>query len=246
MKEDSVQPSGWVLSFLRATCPHHLFEEIEGDLIQKFHRDVKKFGDRRAKQKLVWNTIRFFRPGIILRNKFSIQIIQFDMIRNYVTIAFRNFRRQKSYTLLNVIGLSLGMAASLLIIQYVKYERSFDTFHSRAKDIYRIQYNGWQNGQLNFESAVAVPAVGPALKNNFPEVEEYTRFLPFRGIITYEKPGEERITFREERAQFADTSVFKVFDFKLVNGNPKTCLKGISKIILSQRAALKYFKNEEV
>src|SRR5688572_15308272 len=102
------------------------------------------------------------------------------MIRNYITIAFRNFRTQKSYTFLNVIGLSLGMAASLLIMQYVKYEKSFDSFHSRAKDIYRIQYNGWQNGILNFESAVAVPAAPAALKNNFAEVEAFTRFLPLR------------------------------------------------------------------
>ena len=231
--------------FLKAICPEHLHEEIEGDLIQKFNRDLKEVGERRAKRRFIKNTLRFFRPGILLRNKFSSQVIQFYMIRNYVKIAFRNFQRQKSYTLLNVIGLSLGMAASLLIIQYVKYERSFDTFHSRAKDIYRIQYNGWQNGQLNFESAVAVPAVGPALKNNFPEVEEHTRFLPFHGVITYEKSGEVPISFREERAQFADTLIFKVFEFRLVEGNPKTCLKGTDKVIISESTARKYFEEED-
>lgn len=167
------------------------------------------------------------------------------MLRNNIKIAFRNFARQRSYTLLNIIGLSLGMAASLLIIQYVKFERSFDTFHSRANDIYRIQYNGWQNGKLNFESAVAVPAVGPALKNNFPEVEEYTRFLSLSGVIRYEKAGQEPIAFREERAQFADTSLFKVFDFKLVRGNPKTCLRGLDKIIMSESVAQKYFGQED-
>lgn len=167
------------------------------------------------------------------------------MIRNYIKIAFRNFVRQKSYTLLNVIGLSLGMAASLLIIQYVKYERSFDRFHSRANDIYRIQYNGWQNGQLNFESAVAVPAASAALKNNFPEVEAYTRFLPIHGVVSYEEPGKEPITFREEKAQYADTSLFKVFDFKLIKGDPKTCLKGLNKVIISESTARKYFRDTE-
>jgi putative ABC transport system permease protein len=63
-----------------------------------------------------------------------------NLIRNYLLIAIRNFSRQKSYTLLNIIGLSLWTAASLLIMQYVKYERSFDSFHSRAADIYRNQY----------------------------------------------------------------------------------------------------------
>ncbi len=103
------------------------------------------------------------------------------MIRNYLKSALRNFLRHKSFTLLNVIGLSLGIAASLLILQYVKYERSFDKFHSKASDIYRIQYNGWQNGKLRFECAAAVPAVGPALKNNFPEVKQFTRLYPVSG-----------------------------------------------------------------
>lgn len=172
-------------------------------------------------------------------------MFQLLMLTSYIKIAFRNFNRQKSYTLLNIIGLSLGMAASLLILQYVKYERSFDRIHSRAQDIYRIQYNGWQNGQLNFESAVAVPAAGPALKNNFHEVEEYTRFLPAGGVITYEKPGAEPISFRERRILFADTNIFKVFDFRLLKGNEKTCLKGVNKIIISEHAARKYFGDED-
>src|SRR5580765_6847732 len=141
------------------------------------------------------------------------------MLKNYLTSAFRNFLRHKSFTLLNVIGLSLGMAASLLILQYVKYERSFDTFHTRAKDIYRIQYNGWQNGKLNFESAVAVPAASAALKNNFPEVEEYTRLLPIRRIIKYEKSGQDPISFREDKGFFADTLFLKIFDFNLAQGD---------------------------
>ncbi|MBT1701031.1 ABC transporter permease [Fulvivirgaceae bacterium PWU4] len=167
------------------------------------------------------------------------------MIWNYILIAFRSFRQQKSYTFLNVMGLALGMAASILIFQYVKYERSFDQFHSRASDIYRIQYNGWQNGQLNFESAVAVPAVGPALKNNFPEVEAYTRLLRTGGVVRYERPGETAVEFREDRAFFADTSLFRVFDFELVHGNDQTCLKGVSNVVISQSMAKKYFGDDD-
>lgn len=235
----------WIILFLRWFCPPHLLEEIEGDLIQKFNKDLRTYDNRISKRRLIINTIRFFRPEIIWRNKFSFPPNHFQMIRNYILVAFRNFQRQKSYTLLNIVGLSLGLAASLLIFQYVKYERGFDTFHSRAKDIYRIQYNGWQNGKLNFESAVAVPAATSALKDNFPEVEEYTRFLPLGGVLMYEKPGEEPIVFREEKALFADTMMFKVFDFKLLQGNTTTCLKGINKVILSESIARKIFQNED-
>jgi putative ABC transport system permease protein len=137
------------------------------------------------------------------------------------------------------------MAASLLILQYVKFERSFDTFHSRANDIYRIQYNGWQNGKLNFESAVAVPAATAELKNVFPEVESYTRLRSLGGVIQYERAGQEPLTFREEKAFFADTSLFKIFDFHITHGNASSCLKGINKVIISETLAHKYFGSED-
>src|SRR5882724_11974162 len=146
------------------------------------------------------------------------------MIKNYLVIAFRSFLKHKSFTFLNVIGLSLGMGASLLVLQYVKYERSYDAFHSKAADIYRVNYNQSQNGKLRFECAAAVPAVGPALKNNFPEVKRFTRLYPVSGIVSYESPTGP-IAFREEKMQIADTSVFEIFDFKLVKGDPKNCLK---------------------
>lgn len=243
--------SPWPLRFLRWFCPPQLLEEIEGDLLQRYERDLAKAEVtqrdsklvQRATWRLFWNTLRFFRPAILLRNKLTPPIIRMYMLQNHIKIAFRNFARQKAYTLLNIVGLSLGMAASLLILQYVKYERSFDAFHSRAKDIYRIQYNGWQNGKLNYESAVAVPAASAEL-NSFADVEEYTRLLPLSGVVQYETPGEEPLTFREEKAFFADTSFFKVFDFQITQGDEATCLRGLNKIVISQNMAQKYFGSQ--
>src|SRR5882672_6136674 len=147
------------------------------------------------------------------------------MIKNYFKSAIRNFLKHKSFTFLNVAGLSLGLAASLLIIQFVKYEKSFDAFHTRGADIYRIQYNTFQNGKLTFECAAAVPAVGPALKNNFPEVIQFTRLYPQSGIVSYKTPNAELISFREDKMQVTDPAVFQIFDFKLIKGDVKTCLK---------------------
>jgi putative ABC transport system permease protein len=163
------------------------------------------------------------------------------MIKNYLIIALRSFFKHKSFTLLNVIGLSLGMVASLLILQYVKYERSYDTFHEKAADIYRVQYNGWQGGKLRFECAAAVPAVGPALKNNFPEVKRFTRLFPVSGVVTYESPEHGLISFLEEKMQITDSSVFEIFDFKLIKGEKQDVLSGPGKAVLSEKAAKKYF-----
>jgi putative ABC transport system permease protein len=167
------------------------------------------------------------------------------MIKNYLVIALRSFLKQKSFTILNVVGLSLGMVASLLILQYVKYERSYDRFHSKASDVYRIQYNQWQSGKLRFECAAAVPAVGPALKNNFPEVKAFTRLFPVSGIASYESPDRGVISFREEKMQITDPAVFEVFDFKLLKGDKVTALQGPNKTVISQRAAKKYFGEED-
>jgi putative ABC transport system permease protein len=83
----------WIIRFLRWFCPTHLLEEIEGDLLQRFERDANKYGDKKARTKLIKNTLRFFRPEIILRNKFSKPILHY-MFRNNIKIAFRNFARQ--------------------------------------------------------------------------------------------------------------------------------------------------------
>jgi putative ABC transport system permease protein len=167
------------------------------------------------------------------------------MIKNYIVIALRSFLKHKSFTFLNVIGLSMGMVASLLILQYVKYERSYDSFHSKAKDVYRVNYNQWQNGKLRFECAAAVPAVGPALKNNFPEVKGFTRLFPVSGIASYDSPTRGVVSFREEKMQIADSSVFEVFDINLLHGDKIQSLAGPDKVVLSERAVKRYFADED-
>ena len=103
------------LRLLRSFCPPHLLEEIEGDLIQKFERDVRTFCDARAKRRLLWNVIRFFRPGILLRNNKYLTFSPFYMLTNYFKIALRIMVRNKSYSAINVFGLALGMTGTILL-----------------------------------------------------------------------------------------------------------------------------------
>jgi putative ABC transport system permease protein len=137
------------------------------------------------------------------------------------------------------------MVASLLVLQYVKYEHSFDAFHSNAENIYRVNYNQWQNGKLRFECAAAVPAVGPALKNNFPEVKRFTRLYPVSGIVSYTSASRGLISFREEKMQITDSSVFEVFDISLLRGDKIQSLAGPGKCVLSEQAVKRYFADED-
>lgn len=163
------------------------------------------------------------------------------MLFSYFRTALRTFLKHKSYTALNIIGLSLGIVASLFIWQYVKYERSYDAFHQKAGTIYRVQYNQYQGGKLRFECAAAVPAVGPALKSNFPEVRQFTRLFPVSGVMSYNSPDHGLVAFLEEKMQITDTAVFDIFDFELVAGDESKALVGPNKAVISEKAAKKYF-----
>lgn len=168
------------------------------------------------------------------------------MIKNYFFSALRNFKRNKGFSFLNILGLALGIVASLLIIQYVKYERSYDTFNSKSDRIYRIQYNSYQNGRVNFECAAAVPAVGPAMKENFTEIEEFVRLMPTGAVMRYNHPDQGIVSYREvNNIQVTESSVFKISDIDFVSGNPETCIDGPGKLAISQKVAKKYFGDEE-
>lgn len=167
------------------------------------------------------------------------------MVRNFILIAFRNLLNNKVSSFINIFSLAIGMASCLLILQFVVFELSFDTFHSRAENIYRIQYNGYQNGKTTFECAAAVPAVGPAMKENLPEVIDFTRLFPVSGIISYESTDRGLISFREEKMQITDPKVFKIFDFRLMKGDTATALSGPNKAVISEKAVKKYFGEED-
>ena len=126
------------LRFLSWFCPEHLYEEIEGDLIQKLNNDIVHFGKAKANRRLLWNVIGFLRPGIILRNKLSFRMGSLDMILNYFTASFRTIKRNQLYSFLNIVGLALGMAVFLFIAQYVAYEKSYDRFHTTTSRSGRI------------------------------------------------------------------------------------------------------------
>ncbi len=123
--------------FLAWFCPAQLYEGIEGDVLEQFEKDVKEIGVIKAKRRLMWNVIRFLRPGIILRNKFS-PLINTIMIGNYFKVASRNILKRKLYSFINAFGLSIGIAFCLLIYLFIQDENSFDQFHVNKEEIYRI------------------------------------------------------------------------------------------------------------
>ncbi|MBK5278328.1 MAG: ABC transporter permease [Bacteroidia bacterium] len=93
------------------------------------------------------------------------------MFKNYLLVTFRKITRRKGFSILNVLGLSIGLAASLLILQYVKDELSYDNFHQHADNLYRVEYDNYREGEVIFKSATSFPKMAPTLKSDYPEIE---------------------------------------------------------------------------
>ncbi|GAB3693325.1 ABC transporter permease [Spirosoma flavus] len=162
------------------------------------------------------------------------------MLRNYIKIAWRNLLKNKPFFLINTLGLAVGMAACLLILQYVTFERSYDDFHPNVQNIYRIEYDSYQNGKLAYKSATSFPAIAPTLKKDFPEVEETARLYDAStNVVTY-----DNIHYREDNYYFADNSVFNIFKIDFLSGDPATALKDKNTVVMSETIAHKYFGSQ--
>lgn len=156
------------------------------------------------------------------------------MIKNYFKIAFRNFRKNKIYSIINVLGLSLGLACAMLIILYVKDEVSFDKFHPNVQNIYRIV------SQMNFEGESHLDGntgflQGPRFKANVPGIESYVRIQHGSEDM---KLGNE---IQSRSLLYVDSNFFSVFHFPILSGNPATCLKDPKSIVISEDEAIKQF-----
>lgn len=227
--------------FLRSFCPDHLGEEIEGDLRQWYDLDEKRHGKRKAQVRLWWNVLRYFRAGILLRNKRSLHLIQTNMLRNYLQVAVRNLMKNKVFSAINIFGLATGLASCLLIFQFVNVELTYDTFNPRLDRIYRVTNDRFQNGNLVQHGTISYPTIGPTMAKDFPEVEAYTRLMPY-GSQTVKIDDK---LFKEGDFMFVDENFLDILAFPMIEGNQKSALKEPYSLVMTKTAANRYFGPHE-
>ncbi|MDZ7742378.1 MAG: ABC transporter permease [Bacteroidota bacterium] len=161
------------------------------------------------------------------------------MFLNFFKSAFRNFIRSKFYSLLNVLGLSIGLAVFIFLFLYVKNEISYDTYHEKADRIYRIESDFYISGNPDRFAIVPVP-MAHALKIEYPEVESFVRFNDI-GRTSFTIGNKE---YFEDDFYFADSTVFDVFTHKMLMGDPDKSLVEPNSVVLTQSVAKKYFADE--
>jgi putative ABC transport system permease protein len=163
------------------------------------------------------------------------------MIKNYLKTAFRSLLKNKGFTTINVLGLTLGIATCLLIVFYVLDELSYDRFNENADRIYRVNNDIKFGGNENSYAVAPAPAA-TALKADFPEIEQAARIISAGGVRV--RKGGQFV--QEDRVLYADSTIFSIFSFPMIEGNPADALKAPNAMVINERTARKYFNRTDV
>ena len=161
------------------------------------------------------------------------------MIRNYFNIAWRNLKKNRLYSFVNLIGLTIGITSCILIGLYIAHEWSYDRFQKNGDHIVRATMEFQQGGKIEGYAQTGTK-VGPQLKRLFPAIDGFVRTFKYGRVVARSDK-----MFDEKNFLYADSSFFRIFSFPLVKGNPSTVLNAPQQIVLTEAAAIKYFGNED-
>ena len=162
------------------------------------------------------------------------------MLKNYLILAFRNLWRNKTFSFINVVGLSIGMAVCISILLFVSFEKSFDATHT--KNIYRLNEVQSPEGMASSQKvALSMYPMAPTLMDEFPEIKNYVRLNHFEMAGLANKNKKVFL----DNVFWTDPSFFQVFDYKLLKGDPKTALKAPNSVVLTTESAIKLFGHED-
>ncbi len=164
------------------------------------------------------------------------------MLFNYLKSAVRNLKRTALFSFISILGLGVGMAACLLILHYVNFEKSYDRFYKDSERIYRLRYERTSEEGQKVQFASCCPPALDVIKGAYPEVEEIARVFRYRAIVSRK---EQNIHFTEERMYFAEPDFFKIFAITFIKGDPLDGIRSANNAFISRSTAVKYFGDED-
>jgi len=202
-----------------------------GDLDEEFNEICRQAGHRKARF-WYWTQVLRSIPAYL---RISI-LWGLIMFKNYLKTAFRNIKRHKGYSIINIAGLAIGMTCCILILLFIRYELSYDTFHKDARDIYRVAFEIPDRIDMN---ASSFGLLAPALMQDFPEVRSVARIRRLESTVFYKDHA-----FTEKNFFLADPEFFHVFTFPVISGDPEKALSEPFSVLITQKTAEKYFGDE--
>lgn len=229
------------LQLLRWICDPEIVEDLEGDLIELFEERMQT-SKTKAKSLLIWEVLLMIRPGIIKNFEGQRNLNNYGMIKNYMKSAWRSFMKHKSFSAINIFSLSIGMAACLVIFLFIRDELAFDSFNSKKDNIYRLCEVQSFTGTNVQKVALSMPGMGPTMTAEFPEIELFTRYRSFGEQLV--EIGDKKILV--DGIAGADTSFFEIFDYDLIQGDPKEVIDAPWQAVVSEDLAMKLFNRLDV
>ncbi len=205
-----------------------------GDIHEQYNYLVSETGSIKAKIWYVRQTVKSILPLFTSSIYWSL-----SMIRNYIKFAWRNIKKNKLYSAINIVGLAIGIAICAFLFQYIRLELSYDKHHENAENIYRITEENYEDDKSVF-TASSYPPVADILANDFPEFENVVRLYPLGVSIT----TPQNAKFNETGFCYADSTYFDVFTHKFLAGNKDAALQNPFRVVLTKSIADKYFGNE--
>jgi len=241
-----IRPPKWALAILRLFCHADYLDEVQGDLEEAWHHRRKHMSAFRANWLFIKEVFTSAKPYVISGDRNSYPSSnQTIMIRNYFTIAFRNLKKKKLFSAINLLGLGVGMACSIMILLFVLNEFSYDTFHEDHGRMYRITETVKdKEGNIIENSAAVSWSVGPTMASEYPDAIVTRMYQAWqKDPLMVHKESEKR--FYEEYVFFVDTTFFDMFSFPMVTGDEETALLQPQSVVLSETAAQKYFGDQD-
>lgn len=238
-------PPKWPLRFLKWFCPPQLLEEIEGDLLYRYEKDKSQWGSRKANQRLWWSVIRFLRPGILMRNKLQPTHNPFGMWQQQLKYSTRILVKEKFSSVLNILGLSLGLSVSIILILFLQHDLTYDQHYSRHSNIYRLGSH-YQITGVDEYLGLTARELAPILKDEFPEIQAITRLNRWGNSLVKSTRGSKKQSYYESRITQTDSSYFNLFDPVFLSGDAGSALSGLQHAVVTETTAHKYFGTSEV
>jgi len=237
---DNNLPPQFLIKLLKWFCDPELYEDVLGDLQELFKEIYEEKGKQSANFFFTIQVLLLFRPGIIKGLYVSDLIINKSMLFNYLKTTWRNVLKYKTFSAINALSLTLGLAACMVIFLFIKDEQSFDQQHRKKETLYRLCEVQSFPGTNTQNVALSMPGMGPTLVTDFPEIKSYARYWNWDKMLWQ----------KDETALMIDVSVcvdsnfITMFDFPLIEGDKNTALNEPNSIIISEEVAQKFFGDE--
>jgi putative ABC transport system permease protein len=225
--------------FLHWYCRSAYFPDISGDLEEMYQDRL----ERNSRTKCDWlyarDVLFLFRPSLI--KKFGQNSKNNQMLVNHFKVSYRHLSKHKSYAIINVLGLALGISGFLIIQLYTSFEHSYDSFHQNADELHRVSFIQMEEGVVGTKDAMASYPLGMLLKDNLPEVKSYTVSKKLDDLVI--RYGDK--SFKEDKAISADSTFLSHFTYQAVKGNPDTYFDEPLTVVLTESMAQKYFGDDD-